>query len=359
MDGLGNYRGMSAFLPVATLVMGSVLHSAAPPACATSPKVVFDVSQTVECRDVTPPEFAQANPDEKVIEAEFQLSTLLLGGAQRDIDILIMTVLSPQRRLRVVGFAPATQLASDIVGEIEKVDTREVERTTKASIGGALSAAYGIGKIDVAPSVGAGNTRRETSKSTYRSLPAKETVLVSGTIHAGYGVFFKFKPSPQVALEGTRRVVCRYAVPRSWRGDWALVSCQARRQTKGLFSGGVKPCGQKRIPVALYLRGDREAKRAALALARAEGARLEAARSAKKKGTVWAHVVLKPILGDRAKQAVLVSSRSATASASRDHSARTSGRPPLRSRPEQAISQRGTVSRASSLATLRELSGSR
>ena len=357
MDGLGNYRGMSAFLPVVTVMMASVLHSISPPVYATSPKVAFDVSQTVECRDVTPPEFAKANPDEKVIEAEFQLSTLLLGGAQRDIDTLIMTVLSPQRRLRVVGFAPATQLASEIVGEIEKVDTREVERTTKASIGGTLSAAYGIGKIDVAPSAGAGKTQRETSKSTYRRLPAKETVLVSGTIHAGYGVFFKFKPSPQVALEGTRRVVCRYAVPRSWRGDWALVSCQARRQAKGIFSGGVKPCGQKRIPVALYLRGDRGAKLAALALARAEAARLNAARSAKKEGTAWAHVVLKPILGDRAKQAVLVGSRLSAEPGNQDDSARTTGRPQPGSHSKRPMSQRNTVSLASSLATLRELSG--
>ena len=50
---------------------------------AEPPRVQFDMPFAVACRDVTPPEFAAANPGHKLVEAELAISSLLAGGRRR------------------------------------------------------------------------------------------------------------------------------------------------------------------------------------------------------------------------------------------------------------------------------------
>ena len=73
---------------------------------AGPPKVHFDVSYSVDCRDVTPDEFAEKNPESKIIEARFQVSSLIERGKERDVGELMYVVWSPENRLRVVDFEP-------------------------------------------------------------------------------------------------------------------------------------------------------------------------------------------------------------------------------------------------------------
>lgn len=100
-----------------------------------------------------------------------------------------------------------------------------------------------------------------------RKMPAKKPLIISGTFSQRQGVFFKFKQSNQVSLEGIKSITCSFIVPRDWRGDYLLLSCRADGQRSRYFIKGIYPCGESRFVVGLYLEGDLEAKQAALGLA--------------------------------------------------------------------------------------------
>ena len=58
-------------------------------------RVSMDIGPTVECRDVTTPEFARSHPDEKIVEATFRMSVLLETGRAEDLEELRATILVP------------------------------------------------------------------------------------------------------------------------------------------------------------------------------------------------------------------------------------------------------------------------
>jgi len=270
MEGICKVRWSVApyVLRAITLAIGSGLLTSGSQVRAGAPKVRFDVGQVVECRDVTPAAFSRANPTEKLIEARFRVSVLVTQGRPGDIEEVMVTLVSPKRRLRVVDFSPKTRLATDVLGEVETVESTEAEKSLTASIGGRVAAEYGIGHIEASPSAGMRGLKRNLSKETFRRLPPKTSVLVSGTTHHEYGVFFKLRPFRQESIEGLKEFTCRWVVPASWRGDWAMVTCQARGQSKNLFYTSLKQCGFMEVPIGLYLQGDATAKRMATRLSR-------------------------------------------------------------------------------------------
>src|SRR4029077_17492802 len=71
------------------------------PALAELPRVVFDMPYAVSCREVTPPEFAAANPGDKLIEVKLGISSLLQGGKEQDLAQYFIRVESPQRTMQV------------------------------------------------------------------------------------------------------------------------------------------------------------------------------------------------------------------------------------------------------------------
>src|SRR3954469_4662304 len=77
-------------------------------ALAELPRVVFDMPYAVSCREVTPPEFAAANPGDKLIEVKLGISSLLQGGKEQDLAQYFIRVESPQRTMQVVDFLPKT-----------------------------------------------------------------------------------------------------------------------------------------------------------------------------------------------------------------------------------------------------------
>ncbi|MFV2067034.1 MAG: hypothetical protein ACC645_08635, partial [Pirellulales bacterium] len=270
MEGMLDGRGRSVLYVLPAMVLAGVngLLSSSSLVMAGAPKVSFDVGQVVECRDVTPDSFSQTNPTEKVIEARFRVSVLVTQGRPEDIEEVMITLVSPKRRLRVVDFSPKTRLATNVVGDVETVETTEVEKSRTACVGGRVAGEYGVGRIDISPSAGVGNVKRNLSKETFRRLPPKTSVLVSGTTYREYGVFFKLKPFEQESIEGLKEFTCRWVVPASWRGDWAMVTCQARGYRRNLFYASLKRCGFAEVPIGLYLQGDATAKRMATRLSR-------------------------------------------------------------------------------------------
>ena len=271
MTNVPGYRSLPA---VNCVLLGSAMLLWPATAYAGPPKVGFDVSYSVECREITPKEFAEANPDSKLIEARFQVSSLIRRGEEKDIKELMYVIWSPEKRLRVADFEPKTRVGSDVADAIEVVEKGENAASLNGSVAVQISPLAGV---ELSPSAGASNTKKHNLEQKYSRLPPKQLLLASGTTNREHGVFFKLKPSSQASLEGRKEFVCVFVVPSGWRGDYAYVDCAARPRKQPPWT---KPddCGSRRVLVGLYLQGDPEAREAAERLAHAYEAYVRAGR---------------------------------------------------------------------------------
>ena len=239
-------------------------------AWAGDPRAAIDVGTTVECRDVTTPEFRAEHPQEMIVEAVFHLSVLLQSGREQDLEQFQVAILARERRLRVVDFQPRTELASELAGDVEVCTTDDTVQSLNASLGGVVAGDHGPIHAQASPAAGVGVTQNRGSKESFHRLAPKQLVLASGTTNAEHGVFFKWRRSSQMALEGSREVTCRFLVPADWRGDWVQIDCEILGRHRGYFGEKIEPCGRTRVFVALYLAGDAEARAAGNALALAQ-----------------------------------------------------------------------------------------
>lgn len=246
----------------------------AAPVLAARPKVGFDLSYTVACREVTSPEFAKLRPDEKIMEADLRVSVRIEQGDEQDLDHLNFEITSPAERLRVVDFVPRTFVESNPSEGVEV--TKTVENTQ--SLGAGLGAAFTLGgsgkhgsiNVQPLPSGNATTTRRQATTETTKRLPPGRVVVASGTLDNEHGVFFKLRASPTTSFEGTKPLSFRFVVPKSWRGDWVVLSAEAQGFVKRYLFKSIETCGQAKLFLALYEQGDNEAELAATDLAEAQ-----------------------------------------------------------------------------------------
>jgi hypothetical protein len=234
---------------------------------AAPPQVIFDVTPVVACRDVTPEEFAAANPDERLVEARLQVSSLIHSGDEDDLLQYFYRFVSPAQSLRFADYTPKTTLASDVAGNV----SIEKKKETTKGIGMTLSGPSDL-PIKVAGSGDVGAKSLDAVR--YDLVPPMTAVAASGTILRGYGVYFKLRPSRGTSLEGEKEFTLVLRVPRGWRNDFLHLSCTA----SGVQKGVVPPLnenivsGRRQFLVALYAEGDAAAKTAAERLADAEWA---------------------------------------------------------------------------------------
>ena len=253
-------------LSLATLLLPLLAGAAV----AEDPEVQFDCDPAVVCRDITPVDFSLSNPDEKIIEATLRISTRMTEGAVEDLQELIYEIESPS--VRIYDFSPRTELSSEYVEPIQIVKIVDKSNTIGGSVNGTMSAPVPL-PASAHPVASLGRNEHDSVREEMRRMPAKKPLIVSGTFAHRQGVFFKFKQSTQVSLEGVQKITCAFVVPRDWRGDYLLLACRAEGEGSRYFVKGIYSCGEARFVVGLYLSGDREAKQAALQVAESQVAR--------------------------------------------------------------------------------------
>lgn len=243
----------------------SVFPLAAAMARADVPRVQFDVSPLVGCRDVTPAEFKKVNPDEKLVEARFEISSLIGAGEESDLLEYLYHIVSCQRTIQVVDYLPKTTLATDVVGSIGIDNQKEKTQSLGLSLKGHFQDV-----VDGSVSGSAG--KRNAERVQYERMPPLELLSASGTIHRGAGAYFKLKPSPRTSLEGAKEFVLVLRVPATWRGDYVRIECRAIGYRRGVVRhlDELTTCGQAYFSVALFAEGDVGAKAAAQQLVRGE-----------------------------------------------------------------------------------------
>src|SRR4051794_11602611 len=93
---------------------------------AEATRIIFDLPDTIECRDATPAEFATAHPALKVIEGKFRISARIVAGDEADIVDFLYIVASPNKKMRFQDYLPNTTLESTTADNvIEVTDTTE------------------------------------------------------------------------------------------------------------------------------------------------------------------------------------------------------------------------------------------
>ena len=220
--------------------------------------VTFDTSYLVVCRDVTTPKANESHPSEKLIEAKFEISSLVHERSEELLELLYR-IESPRLVVRVVDYLPRTKLDTAYAGNVSVDRGNESSRSLGAGVAGNY-------QPTLSGNVSASRGNKDTTKYHYELLPPLELVAASGTLRRGTGAYFKIKASPRVALEGSRQFVIVMRVPQARRADYVRVSCEAL----GGGRGGAYSFGRSRFLVALYMDGDLEARDAAATFVLAE-----------------------------------------------------------------------------------------
>lgn len=246
-------------------VVLTVTSAIAESVCAAGPPVVeFDTSETIAVEDATTPDFAAANPREKLVEARFTISSLIRHGSDDQLVHFLYRIEGLERGMSVYDYLPKTELASSVTGRVSVEQKADDALAIGGTIGGKLEGASGA--INIAKS-----TARH-GQVKYELLPPKELIAAAGTIHRQHGVYYKLKPSKQTSLEGAKQFVCVLRVPASWRADRARLICEATTLSWPMLGTPAQEivCGRGSFLVGLHRSGDVEARSAALKLVRAE-----------------------------------------------------------------------------------------
>ena len=240
---------------------------------AESPSITFDVHSTTVCRDVTPVGFSAAYPGQKLVEARFQVSSLIRDGNEQQIAQYLYRFASPNQSFAVVDYLPKTTLVSNVAGNVD-VETR-VE--SGSSIG--ISAAGHYAPLPSVDASAAKNAKR-SSNVQFELLPKQELVAASGTMARASGAYFKLKPSGQFALEGAKDFALVLRVPIGWRADCIHLTCEAK-----LWKHSVLRAPRDntislndRFEIALFAEGDREAQATAAEFVRSQKRLLQVAQ---------------------------------------------------------------------------------
>src|SRR5688500_16612904 len=85
------------FAVLVSLMAGGSSHEVR----ADDPALTFDFGRALECRDVTPIEYAELYPDERIVEATLRLSVHLTGGAINDVAEIRVEIVDGDSRLLV------------------------------------------------------------------------------------------------------------------------------------------------------------------------------------------------------------------------------------------------------------------
>lgn len=248
-------------LAFALLALSSGSHEV----CAQTPRVQFDMPYLVSARDVTPAAFRQLNPQEKLVEVRFPISSFLAAGDAADLTQIVYRIEGPQGKFAVADFLPKTTLETKYAGNLNVEFLSDHEANLHIDLAGHYQWLTGF-------TANAKYYDKEYSQVKGELLPPLEAVAASGTTQRQRGVYFKLRGSTRTWLEGEKEFATVLRVPRDWQADYVVVRCEAegvRRSFLRQFDERLT-VGRRDFVVALYLEGDEQGRGAALELTRTE-----------------------------------------------------------------------------------------
>jgi hypothetical protein len=245
-----------------------VVLSAATPAAAqlAGPRVQFDAPYLIAVRELPIP--GSNGAGEKLIECRLDVSALVIAGNERDVTQFVFQVQSLQRTMQVHDYLPRSTRDTSITGHVTVSEGSE----DSASAGLNLTGKY---QDWTTLTANVGESHKENGSRKFDRLPALETVVASGTIYRGTGVYFKLHTTDRQLLEGATCLSIIWRVPAGWRADYLHLQCIAEGRARGQ---AVQRVGQRDFLIPIHLAGDTGAQTTAGTFARAEAKLRSSAR---------------------------------------------------------------------------------
>ena len=219
--------------------------------------IEFDSKLSVGCRDVTPKDFAQANPDHRILEANVRVSANF-SISETSIDSIVYRFVMPAG-VELADYLPKTELASDVSGPIETSRNAASKQGLVVVFEGGAKVGYRIPSVlEVGANV-SGSRREETAGEVssgvqMKLLPPRQLIVAAGTEARGTTLYFKLRPFSQITLEGEKEFACLMIVPKEWSGSYIKLECIAL--AKDTRAVGV----EQDLGIGVYPLGDRLAK---------------------------------------------------------------------------------------------------
>lgn len=235
----------------------AVLFLGAPSVVAKNAAIEFDLPNTAAG-------VFQASPDgQHQVTFSLRLSSLIVNPSAGSVDQWIVRC-TPRTRLRVLDYAPKTELHSGIDGPIQITQTRE----NSESFGLGLNADY---QKMFGGHMGLDDQEKNLDSKKFNRLAPLQTVIASGTIDRGHGVFFKLRSTATSVLEGEKQFEVTFAVPSNWRRSIFDVSVIAQENVRGFSTSQHNhTLAAQHFPVAVYRSDDPQSHQLAQQLAAAE-----------------------------------------------------------------------------------------
>ncbi len=244
------------FVAAAVCVIGSLPIARAQ---VVGPRVQFDAPYAVAVREL-PLSSSATEAADKIVECRLDVSSLVTAGNERDVTQFVFQLQSLQRTMQVHDYLPRSARDTSITGQVAVNEGREDANSAALD----LTARY---QDFTNAALHLGQSSKENGSRKFERLPALETVIASGTIYRGTGVYFKLHTTDRQLLEGATTVSVLWRVPSQWRADYIHLRCLAEGRIHGKTSQRV---GQRDFLIPIYLSGDESSQTTALRFARSE-----------------------------------------------------------------------------------------
>ena len=204
-------------------------------------------------------------PGETLVACELVLSSMIEEPRKPRVEQWVVRCQPRDESVKIADYGPRTEVASEVDGPIQ---VKQLDEHTE-SFGMSVDGAHGhLARA----SFGTDHGQKRSDTYQFNKIAPLQTVIASGTINRGRGVYFKLRSAATQVLEGEKTFTLMVRVPENWRSGLIDVSVSAQTQQRSLvvWDDGVKTVGSANFVVAAYRQGDREAARAAQTLADAE-----------------------------------------------------------------------------------------
>jgi hypothetical protein len=182
------------------------------------------------CRDKTPQEFAEANPDRKILEVSVRISAIF-NLAEDQVNRLEYRLKMPEA-FEICDYLPKTTIGSEIVGQIGIGQQDASKSMTVISVDAGAKAGFNIPYLTGAEGQTKSEAKNEAGKEIGSSvqmnlMPPKQLITAASTQDGGRTLHFKLQQFNQVTLQGDKDFAFLAAVPKDWKGDCFKLECTA------------------------------------------------------------------------------------------------------------------------------------
>jgi hypothetical protein len=217
---------------------------------ADEPTVIgFDAPAIVVAVPVNPAVVEAPTMGGQLLRLRLPVSTYISPQFRGEVTEYVVEIESPTQSMRVVDFWPKNEVYSDIDGTVAVARSQQKDVDFAFNVAGAYEP-FGRGTAS-------GNYHNTLNhQESYQRKPPMQVLTSSGTIHRGYGVFFKFRPGPAPLLEGAREVALLVEVPQGWRADMLRVTMRAAGRSSASGSARTQPLAETQLWTTTHREGD-------------------------------------------------------------------------------------------------------